>query len=86
MLGAGEHLLIHAPVGCMGEVVSKLQATPAASAVVIVPHWTGAPWFAPLSAMASDTLVLPAGSLRAVALRTGHVKAWRMVAFYVACR
>ena len=80
---AGEHLLLHAPVSRLGDVVTKLDATPAASAVVVAPYWTGAPWFEPLARLAKETLVLPAGSLRAVAQRTGHVKSWRAVAFHV---
>ena len=43
----------------------------------------GAPWFEPLKRLAADSVVLPAGSLRAVAQRTDHVKSWRAVAFYV---
>ena len=43
----------------------------------------GAPWFGPLKRLAADSLILPAGSLRAVAQRTDHVKSWRAVAFYV---
>ena len=43
----------------------------------------GAPWFEPLKRLAADSVVLPAGSLRAVAQSTDHVKSWRAVAFYV---
>ena len=59
---------------------------PRASAVVVCPYWTGAPWFEPLAKLASSSIVLPAGSLRAVASRTGHVKSWRAVAFHVTKR
>jgi len=79
----GERLLVHAPVGCLGEVIEKLEREKDAAAVVVCPHWTGAPWFEPLARLATDSLVLPTGSLRAVALRTGHVNSWKCVAFYV---
>ena len=74
---------MHAPVACLGEVIEKLEAEPDASAVVVCPYWTGAPWYEPLARLAADSLLLPVGSLRAVATRTGHVKAWRTVAFHV---
>ena len=80
---AGERLLVHAPVERIADVIEKLEATPAAAAVVVTPNWTGAPWFGPLKRLAADSLILPAGSLRAVAQRTDHVKSWRAVAFYV---
>ena len=80
---AGERLLVHAPVGCLFEVIEKLEREPEASAVVVCPYWTGAPWFEPLAKLASDSIVLPAGSLRAVASRTKHVRSWRAVAFHV---
>ena len=80
---AGEHLLVHAPVGCLGEVIEKLEREPQASAVVVCPYWTGAPWYEPLAKLAADSLILPVGSLRAVATHTGHVKAWRTIAFHV---
>jgi hypothetical protein len=73
-------------VGCLGDVIEKLEAEPAASAVVVTPYWTGAPWYQPLATLAADSLLLPAGSLRAVAKRTTHVKAWRTVAFHVESR
>ena len=80
---AGEHLLVHAPVGLLGEVIEKLEREPEAAAVVVCPYWTGAPWYEPLAQLAADSIVLPAGSLRAVATRTGHVKSWKCVAFHV---
>ena len=83
---AGEHLLAHAPVNLLVAVADKLRATPAASAVVVAPHWTRAPWFKLLSELAEDSIVLPAGSMRALAANTGHVRSWRAVAFYVARR
>jgi tetratricopeptide (TPR) repeat protein len=83
---AGEHLLAHAPVHLLGTVADKLRATPGASAVVVAPHWTGAPWFRQLHELARDSILLPAGSLRAVAARTAHVRSWRAVAFHVARR
>ena len=83
---AGERLLVHAPVGCLFDVIDKLEREPDASAVVVCPYWTGAPWFEPLTKLATDSIVLPAGSLRAVASRTMHVKSWRAVAFHVPSR
>ena len=83
---AGERLLVHAPVGCLFDVIDKLEREPDASAVVVCPYWTGAPWFEPLRSLAAESIVLPPGSLRAVASRTGHVKAWRAVAFHVVRR
>ena len=83
---ASEHLLVHAPVDRLVDVVAKLRASLSASAVVVVPFWTGAPWFQLLSELARDSMVLPAGSLEPVAARTGHVRSWRCVAFYVALR
>ena len=80
---AGEHLLVHAPVSLLFDVIEKLEREREASAVVVCPYWTGAPWFEPLAKIAADSIVLPAGSLRAVASRTGHVKSWRAVAFHV---
>ncbi len=77
---------MHAPVSCLFEVIEKLEAEPDASAVVVCPYWTGAPWFEPLARLAADSIVLPAGSLRAVASRTRHVKSWRAVAFHVPAR
>ena len=78
-----ERLLVHAPVSLLNQVVEKLEASPTASAVVVCPYWTGAPWFASFQRLASDSLVLPPGSLRAIATRTSHVKCWRAIAFYV---
>ena len=83
---AGEHLLVHAPVGCLGEVIEKLEREPDAAAVVVCPYWTGAPWYEPLAKLAADSLILPVGSLRAVATHTGHVKAWRAIAFHIETR
>ena len=80
---AGEHLLVHAPISCLPDVVTKLEGAPRASAVVVAPYWTGAPWFEPLSRLSSSTIVLPAGSLRAVASGTGHVRSWRAICFHV---
>uniref|UniRef100_A0A7S3F504 Uncharacterized protein n=1 Tax=Haptolina ericina TaxID=156174 RepID=A0A7S3F504_9EUKA len=80
---ADEHLLVHAPVGCLTDVIQKLEREPKASAVVVCPYWTGAPWYEPLASLAADSIILPAGSLRAVATHTGHVKSWRAVAFHV---
>ena len=54
-----------------------------ASRATACASWTGAPWFEPLKRLAADSVLLPAGSLRAVAQRTDHVKSWRAVAFYV---
>lgn len=74
---------MHAPVGCLSDVIEKLEREPDASAVVVCPYWTGAPWFEPLDKLAADSILLPAGSLRAVATRTGHVKSWKCVAFHI---
>ena len=74
---------MHAPVSLLFDVIEKLEREREASAVVVCPYWTGAPWFEPLAKIAADSIVLPAGSLRAVASRTGHVKSWRAVAFHV---
>jgi hypothetical protein len=80
---AGEHLLVHAPVGSLLDVAEKLEREPEAAAVVVCPFWTGAPWYEPLAKLAAESIVLPPGSLRAVASRTRHVKSWRAVAFHV---
>ena len=79
-------LLVHAPVELLFNVIEKLESEPEASAVVVCPYWTGAPWFLPLTKLAAHSIVLPAGSLRAVASRTRHVKSWRAVAFHVRSR
>ena len=83
---AGEHLLVHAPVSLLPDVIEKLEREQAASAVVVCPYWTGAPWYAPLERLASDSIILPPGSLRAIANRTGRVTSWRVVAFHVTAR
>jgi len=82
----GEHLLVHAPVSLLPDVIEKLEREQAASAVVVCPYWTGAPWYAPLERLASDSIILPPGSLRAIANRTGRVTSWRVVAFHVTAR
>ena len=79
----GEKLLVHAPVDLLFDVIDKLGRERGASAVVVCPYWTGAPWFESLAKLAADSIVLPPGSLRAIASRTDHVKAWRAVAFHV---
>ena len=38
---AGEHLLVHAPVGLLLDVIEKLEREKEASAVVVCPYWTG---------------------------------------------
>ena len=76
---------MHAPVSLLQDVIEKLEAERAASAVVVCPHWTGAPWFAGLERLACDSIVLPPGSLRAIETRS-QVKSWRVIAFHVARR
>jgi len=82
----GEHLLVHAPVSLLNDVIDRLEHESGTSAVVVCPFWTGAPWFARLERLASNQLVLPPGSLRAIANRTGQVKSWRVIAFHVTRR
>ncbi len=51
----------HPPVRLLPQLAQHLQRTGAA-ATVLAPHWPAQPWFAPLAALASDTVLLPAGA------------------------
>lgn len=77
-----EKLLVHTPVSRLPELIQKLESTPFASALVVAPSWTGAPWCEPLHKIAKQSIVLPAGSLRGLLLRAEHVKSWQAIAFH----
>ena len=53
-----ERNYINPPWGLLGKVLSKLRSTPAAEAVLIIPHWPSATWWPLLTSLADEYIVL----------------------------
>ena len=55
----GDCNLINPPFSLMARVVSKLEAEPNTTAIVVAPHWPAMPWQRRLERLAHDKMLLP---------------------------
>ena len=62
-----ERVWAHPPPSLLPQLVQLLRATPAAAALVCVPHWPGSPWFRALMEMSSQMVTFAPGSFQRVA-------------------